>query len=175
MAVQSRIVLEPSAQGIVDATSTPPFLYELEPAQARKVLDDLQAAPIEKLPIEEEWITVSAAVRFNPTPPAFRLSSRIGTSLSWKRLMSAPRERTDPRDLAPIFLPYLGDYNMLLSRGNEFLGIFSAGNTPDPANFPSGVVFQRRVSQATHQLLDASGSPVDVSIDPFFFSVPVMP
>lgn len=62
MAVQSRIVLEPSAQGSVDATSTPPFLYELEPAQARKVLDDLQAAPIEKLPIEEEWITVSAAV-----------------------------------------------------------------------------------------------------------------
>jgi len=73
------------------------------------------------------------------------------------------------------FLPYLGDYNMLLIRGNEFLGIFSAANTPDPANFPSGVVFQRRVNQATHQLLDASGSPVDVSIDPFFFSVPVMP
>ena len=48
MAVQSRIVLEPSAQGIVDATSTPPFLYELEPAQARKVLDDLQAAPIDE-------------------------------------------------------------------------------------------------------------------------------
>ena len=62
MSVQSRIVLEPSAQGIVDATSQPPFLYELEPAQARKVLDDLQAAPIEKLPIEEEWITVPAAV-----------------------------------------------------------------------------------------------------------------
>ena len=62
MSVQSRIVLEPSAQGIVDATSTPPFLYELEPAQARKVLDDLQAAPVEKLPIEEEWIIVPAAV-----------------------------------------------------------------------------------------------------------------
>ena len=62
MSVQSQIVLEPSAQGIVDATSTPPFLYELEPAAARKVLDDLQAAPIDKLPIEEEWITVPAAV-----------------------------------------------------------------------------------------------------------------
>jgi acetyl esterase len=62
MSVQTRIVLEPSAHGIVDATSTPPFLYELEPAQARKVLDDLQAAPVEKLPIEEEWITVPAAV-----------------------------------------------------------------------------------------------------------------
>jgi acetyl esterase len=62
MSVQSRIVLEPSAQGIVDATSTPPFLYELEPVAARKVLDDLQAAPIEKLPVAEEWITVPAEV-----------------------------------------------------------------------------------------------------------------
>jgi acetyl esterase len=62
MSVQSRIVLEPSAQAIVDATSTPPFLYELEPAAARKVLDDLQAAPIEKLPVQEEWITVPAEV-----------------------------------------------------------------------------------------------------------------
>jgi acetyl esterase len=62
MSVQSRIVLEPSAQAIVDATSTPPFLYELEPAAARKVLDDLQAGPIEKLPVQEEWITVPAQV-----------------------------------------------------------------------------------------------------------------
>src|SRR5439155_1148871 len=28
------------------------------------------------------------------------------------------------------FLPYLGDYDMLLTRGTEFLGIFSAANTP---------------------------------------------
>jgi len=42
MTVQSRIVLEPSAQGVVHATSKPPLLYELEPAAARKVLDDLQ-------------------------------------------------------------------------------------------------------------------------------------
>ena len=62
MAVQSRIVLEPSAQTVVDATSTPPFIYELEPTAARKVLEDLQAAPIDKLPVAEEWITVPAAV-----------------------------------------------------------------------------------------------------------------
>jgi acetyl esterase len=62
MSVQSQIVLEPSAQGIVDATSTPPFLYELEPVAARKVLDDLQAVPIDKLPVDEEWITVPADV-----------------------------------------------------------------------------------------------------------------
>jgi len=56
------VVLEPAAQDLVDATSRPPFLYELEPAAARKVLDDLQAAPIEKPPIDEEWITVPSPV-----------------------------------------------------------------------------------------------------------------
>ena len=62
MAVQPRIVLEPSAQAVVDATSQPPFIYELEPAAARKVLEDLQAAPVDKLPVDEEWITVPADV-----------------------------------------------------------------------------------------------------------------
>ena len=32
------------------------------PAGARKVLDDLQAAPVDKLPVDEEWVTVPAAV-----------------------------------------------------------------------------------------------------------------
>ena len=62
MAVQTRLVLEPAAQEFADATSTPPFLYELDYTAARKVLDDVQAAPVEKLPIDEEWITVPAAV-----------------------------------------------------------------------------------------------------------------
>jgi acetyl esterase/lipase len=55
-------VLEPEAQAIVDATSTPPLLYELGVDGARKVLDDLQAAPIDLLPVDEQWITVPAAV-----------------------------------------------------------------------------------------------------------------
>ncbi|MGO4299420.1 alpha/beta hydrolase [Leifsonia sp. RAF41] len=54
--------LEKEAQGIVDATSTPPFLYQLGPEGARKVLDDLQAAPIDKLDVDEKWITVPADV-----------------------------------------------------------------------------------------------------------------
>src|SRR5438046_196846 len=58
------------------------------------------------------------------------------------------------------FLPYIGDYNGLLTRGNQFLGIFSANNTPDSANFPQGVVYQRRVDFTTHRLLDGSGAPV---------------
>src|SRR5437899_12321639 len=73
------------------------------------------------------------------------------------------------------FLPYIGDYNCLLTRGNQFLGIFSANNMPDSANFPQGVVYQRRVDFATHRLLDGSGAPVAAAIDPFFFSVPVLP
>jgi len=56
------VVLEPASQEFVDATSTPPFIYELSPDAARKVLDDVQAAPIEKLPVDERWITVPAEV-----------------------------------------------------------------------------------------------------------------
>ncbi|MER5975240.1 alpha/beta hydrolase [Streptomyces sp. NPDC001857] len=56
------IVLEPAAQQFADATSQPPFLYELGPEKARKVLDDLQAEPIEKLDVDSEWITVPADV-----------------------------------------------------------------------------------------------------------------
>jgi acetyl esterase/lipase len=54
------VVLEAASQEFVDAASTPPFIYELTPTEARKVLDDVQAAPIEKLAIEDRWITVPA-------------------------------------------------------------------------------------------------------------------
>jgi acetyl esterase/lipase len=56
------VVLEPAAQEFADATSMPPYLYELTPAEARKVLDDVQAAPIDKLPVEDHWVTVPADV-----------------------------------------------------------------------------------------------------------------
>jgi acetyl esterase/lipase len=56
------VVLEPASQEFVDATSAPPFIYELSPDKARKVLDDVQAEPIEKLPIDERWLTVPAEV-----------------------------------------------------------------------------------------------------------------
>ena len=64
MAITTRtaVVLEQASQEFVEATSTPPFLYELTPAEARKVLDDVQAKPIDKLPVDERWITVSAEV-----------------------------------------------------------------------------------------------------------------
>jgi acetyl esterase len=52
------VVLEPASQAFVEATANPPFLYEMTPDEARKVLDDVQAAPIHKAPTTERWITV---------------------------------------------------------------------------------------------------------------------
>jgi acetyl esterase len=54
-------VLEPAAQAVADASSKPPLLYELGVEGARKVLDDIQAAPIAKVAVDEKWITVSAS------------------------------------------------------------------------------------------------------------------
>jgi acetyl esterase len=59
---QAPVVLEPESQAFVEATAKPPFLYELSPAEARKVLDDVQAEPIDKLPVKDRWITVPAEV-----------------------------------------------------------------------------------------------------------------
>ncbi|MFF4625327.1 alpha/beta hydrolase [Nonomuraea jabiensis] len=58
----SRHSLEPSAQEFADEVSAPPFLYEMGPDGARKVLDDVQAAPVVKPDIEEKWLTVPAEV-----------------------------------------------------------------------------------------------------------------
>ncbi|MFF4625028.1 alpha/beta hydrolase [Nonomuraea jabiensis] len=55
-------ILEPAAWELAQATSKPPFLYELGPEGARKVLDDLQAAPIAKPDVDEKWIVVPAGV-----------------------------------------------------------------------------------------------------------------
>jgi acetyl esterase/lipase len=62
IATARSVVLEPASQAFVEATATPPFIYELTPADARKVLDDVQAAPIDKLTVVDRWITVPAEV-----------------------------------------------------------------------------------------------------------------
>ena len=70
--------------------------------------------------------------------------------------------------------PYLGDYVYLQAVGKDFYGVFSANNTPDHANFPSGVVYQRNANFATKTLLAVDNvTPVPISIDPFFFKVKV--
>jgi hypothetical protein len=60
--------------------------------------------------------------------------------------------------------------------GRDFYGVFSTANTPDLANFPSGVVFQRKHDFNTRTLFDVDGvTPVGISIDPFFFKVSAQP
>src|SRR5262245_58102571 len=58
----NRHYLEPEAQQLADATANPPYFYEMTPAQARKVLDDVQAAPIDKPDVDETGLVVPAAV-----------------------------------------------------------------------------------------------------------------
>jgi acetyl esterase/lipase len=58
----SKHYLETEAQRLADATANPPYFYEMTPEEARKVLDDVQAAPIDKPDVNEKWITVPAAV-----------------------------------------------------------------------------------------------------------------
>jgi hypothetical protein len=71
---------------------------------------------------------------------------------------------------ARSFFPYIGDYIRLLAVGEEFYGVFCANNTPDAANFPGGVTYQRAADWAKRTLLSTDRStPVAVSIDPFFF------
>jgi Abnormal spindle-like microcephaly-assoc'd, ASPM-SPD-2-Hydin len=70
------------------------------------------------------------------------------------------------------FDPYLGDYLYMMAVGTSFYGIFSASNTPDHANFPNGVSYQRNANFGTKTLLAADNvTPVAVSIDPFVFKV----
>jgi hypothetical protein len=80
---------------------------------------------------------------------------------------------TTPADI-PVrqFDPYLGDYAYLTAADQTFYGIFCANNTPDPANFPNGVVYQRNHDFTTRTLLGTDGSTkIAPSIDPFFFTV----
>lgn len=64
------ISLEPQAQEFVDATSAPPFLYQLTPEEGRKAVDGVQDAGIWKPEIDEEWVTVSGG-------PTGSVSTRI--------------------------------------------------------------------------------------------------
>ncbi|MGH7160076.1 MAG: choice-of-anchor D domain-containing protein [Acetobacteraceae bacterium] len=68
--------------------------------------------------------------------------------------------------------PYLGDYLSMMAVGRSFFGIFTANNTPDKANFPNGVIYQRNASFATRTLLASDNiTSVPISIDPFVFKI----
>ncbi|MDQ1476053.1 MAG: acetyl esterase [Actinomycetota bacterium] len=51
-------VLESAAQAFAEATANPPFLPDLGPVEARKVLDDVQSGDIAKPQVDEAWVKV---------------------------------------------------------------------------------------------------------------------
>jgi hypothetical protein len=94
---------------------------------------------------------------------------RSANGTVWGDLVLATVPATTP---LKTFDPYIGDYAHLVAVGQRFYGIFSANNTPNPANFPNGVKYQRNANFTTHTLLNVNNSsPVAVSIDPFFVTV----
>ena len=78
---------------------------------------------------------------------------------------------------ADIFWPYLGDYEHVVAWNQDFYGLFTAGNSPDNANFPNGVTFARYADFTAHQLYAEAAhlTPVSTSIDPYFFHVATVP
>ncbi|MFG2512374.1 alpha/beta hydrolase [Streptomyces sp. NPDC048584] len=66
-------ILEPAARAFAVAAAEPPPLYELGVEGARKLLDDVQAQPVEKPDVDEKWLTVPAGagdVRVRVVRPA---------------------------------------------------------------------------------------------------------
>jgi hypothetical protein len=93
---------------------------------------------------------------------------RSSTGTVWNDLVLARPLANTP---TALFGPYTGDYVHLMAVGKDYYGIFSANNTPDLANFPNGVTYQRNANFSTHSVLDLSNNPIGNSIDPFFFNV----
>lgn len=87
----------------------------------------------------------------------------------WTNIVLANTPATRP---VKVFDPYLGDYDHLHAVGTEFVGVFSAANIPDRANFPSGVTFQRNADFNNRRLLRLDNvRAILPSIDPYFFRI----
>jgi hypothetical protein len=97
-------------------------------------------------------------------------STTDSSGTHWDDAILSVASSTTP---AKIYDPYLGDWARVVAVGKNFYGTFCANNTPDPANFPSGITFLRNHSTTSpFQLLGSdNATPVAVSIDPFFFNV----
>ena len=52
-------VLEPEALAFAEATATPPYLFDLAPADGRKAVDEVQSGEIELPAVDEQWTTVT--------------------------------------------------------------------------------------------------------------------
>ncbi|WP_030442238.1 alpha/beta hydrolase [Actinoplanes subtropicus] len=66
-----KVVLEPAAAEFAAATANPPYLFDLGPAEGRKVVDEVQSGEIARPAVDEEWVTVEpGSVRARVVRPA---------------------------------------------------------------------------------------------------------
>jgi DNA-binding CsgD family transcriptional regulator len=86
-------ILEPAAREFADATAQPPFLYELGTDGARKVLDDVQAAPIATPDVDDTWISGPAQVGY----VAVRIVKPFGATGRLPAVQAQSNDRSDVR------------------------------------------------------------------------------
>ncbi|MCX4807738.1 alpha/beta hydrolase [Streptomyces sp. NBC_01214] len=63
-------VLEAAAADFAEATGTPPFLFQIPPAEGRKAVDEVQSGQVAKPDVDEEWVIV-------PGGPTGEVKARI--------------------------------------------------------------------------------------------------
>lgn len=99
-----------------------------------------------------------------------RSNNLDATSFTTPGTLLARQSATTP---LATYSPYIGDYASLVAAGRSFVGMFSASNYPDKANFMTGIKFQREVDWNTHKLYADAAHTTEVapSIDPYFFEV----
>jgi acetyl esterase/lipase len=51
-------VLEPAAQAFCEATSSPPFLYQIPPAEGRAAVEGVQDSVITKTEVDDTWVSI---------------------------------------------------------------------------------------------------------------------
>jgi hypothetical protein len=85
---------------------------------------------------------------------------------TWSEMVLCDHPASQP---TKTFDPYLGDYAYLTALGQEYFGVFSANNEPDPTHFPNNVIYQRNHNFTSKTLTNLAGASVPISIDPFFF------
>lgn len=64
------VQLEPEAQAFADATAHPPFLFDLGPEKGRATVNEVQLAPVDKLPVDIEDLVIEGG-------PSSQVSIRI--------------------------------------------------------------------------------------------------
>lgn len=67
---KNHIVLEEAAKKFTEDTANPPYLFDLEPAEGRVAVDEVQSSEIDKLPVEENEFFIKGA-------PANQVSIKI--------------------------------------------------------------------------------------------------